>query len=1105
MTCPACPPAATAAGVSPALIPDRLIPDRHESAAAFFGNLFGTSDFPPRWRCGTWTAELGWLHVASDALIFLAYLAIPLGLLGVMAWRAAAAAGTPRDRWRAAVPFPKLTAAFALFVLMCGVGHLLEAVIFWHPVYRLAGVWKALTAAVSVGTAVALLRTAPRLLALPDAARLAASLRDQKALLRGVIDASPHATFWKDADGRYLGCNGVFPAYVGEADEAGVVGKTDLDFGMAPGDADHYRACDRRVMDSGEPILDLEEQIDLRGDRRDLLTSKIPLRDAAGAVCGVVGVFADVTDRKRAERDLQNSLSELAESHAEVEKLSLLASKNRHPVLITAPDTTIEWVNDAFTELTGYAAEEAVGRTPEFLLSPDADPAALAGIDAALADGRPVSAEVLQRHRGGRDYWIELEIDSVRGDAGEVVRLVATQQDISARRAAEAQRLRDLAEIEKLGLVAKATRHSVIIADARGRVEWVNDAFTALTGYTLEEVAGEKPGDVLQGPDTCPETKTRIGETLRRGEAVCEEIVNYCKGGTGYPIRLEIEPVRDDVGAIVNFVAIQVDLREQKAQEAALLEAKNAAEAANRTKSAFLANMSHEIRTPLNGILGFADVLRAGDAGPEQTEEYLDTIRSSGDHLLELINDILDLSKVEAGKMEFEPVRCDPHAVIAAVLSSLRVKAVEKGLTLECRWAGEAPETVVTDPGRLRQLLTNLVGNAIKFTESGSVRLLAALEDDAETGEPRFVVEVHDTGEGVPADKLETIFKPFAQADASVTRRHGGTGLGLAIGRKVAEGLGGTLTATSRVGWGSVFRLAVDPGNLRGVARRSAVSGDSVNGFSAVPPADGAPPAGPAGGEPGAVRAGARVLLVEDGEVNRRLIGVVLGRAGVTPAEAVDGRAGVDAATAAAAAGEPFDLILMDMQMPVLDGYAAAAELRAGNLRTAAGAPVPVIALTAHAMDGDRDRCLAAGCTDYLSKPVRPADLLAKLAALLPADADAAEDCEPPDGPVLCELAPGDEDLREVAADFAASLPARIGDCRTHLAAGDRAGLERAAHQLKGAGGTLGFAPLTAPAAALESAAADPGAGEEALEDLLADLADLTARVRVDDDAAVPA
>ena len=1081
-TCPACPPTGAAETAA-----------RHESASAFFADLFATADFPPRWRCGSWPAEVGWLHVGSDCLIFAAYLAIPLGLLGVMAWRAKRAGGTLVQKWRAAVPFPKLTVAFAAFVLMCGVGHLLEAVIFWHPVYRFAGLWKALTAVVSVGTAIALLRTAPRLLALPDAARAGAELRDQTALLRGVIDASPHATFWKDTDGRYLGCNGVFPQYVGQDDEAGVVGKTDLDFGMDREDAMHFRAVDRRVMDGGEPVLNFEEQIDLRGDRRDLSTSKVPLRDAGGAVRGVVGVFADVTDRKRAERDLKNSLLELADSHAEVEKLSLLASTNRHAVLINSPDTAIEWVNEAFTRQTGYSAEEAVGRKPDFLLSPDADPATLAEIDAALAAGRPVSAEVLQRTKDGHDYWIALEIEHALDDAGNLTRFVATQTAIGDRKAAEAQRLQDLAEIEKLGLVARATRHSVIIADARGRVEWVNDAFTALTKYTLEDVLGEKPGDVLQGPDTCPETKLRIGAQLRRGEAVSEEIINYCKEGDGYPIRLEIEPVKNDAGEIVNFVAIQVDLRERKAQEAALLEAKDAAEAANRTKSAFLANMSHEIRTPLNGILGFADVLRAGGATAEETGEYLDTIRSSGDHLLGLINDILDLSKVEAGKMEFEPVRCDPHAVIAAVLSSLRVKAVEKGLTLECRWAGAAPETIVTDPGRLRQLLTNLVGNAIKFTESGSVRLMAALEDDPDGAGPRFVVEVHDTGEGVAADKLEAIFEPFAQADASVTRRHGGTGLGLAIGRKVAEGLGGTLSATSRVGWGSVFRLSVHPGDMRGVATREAVSGDSVNDFPGEPSAQSATPA--AG--PAAVRADARVLLVEDGEVNRRLIRVVLERAGVTPAEAVDGRAGVDAALAAAAAGDPFELILMDMQMPVLDGYAAAAELRA------AGFDAPVVALTAHAMDGDRDRCLAAGCTDYLTKPVRPADLLAKLAEHLPAGADPEEPGPAPADPVVCTLGPEDADLRGLAAEFAASLPGRLAECRDALAAGDRGGLETAAHKWKGAGGTLGFDPFTAPADRLERAA--PDADDAALEELMDELAALTARVRTGGPAGEPA
>ena len=776
-------------------------------------------------------------------------------------------------------------------------------------------------------------------------ARLNGEIAAREAQLRSVIDASPYALFWKDAGGRYLGCNPAFPAYVGRDDPAGVVGNTDLDFGMAPDDAEQYRACDRRIVETGEPLLNHAEQIDLRGDRRDLLTNKVPLRGPGGAVEGTVGVFVDVTDRVRAERRLEESMMELADSHAEIEKLSLLASHSRHAVLVNGPDTRIEWVNPAFTRMTGYPADEAVGRTPDFLIGDGTDPATLARIDAALAARRPVCEEVLQYRRDGSTYWIELEIDPVFDDSGEVVRLVATQTDISERRAAEAQRRTDLAEIEKLGLVARATRHSVIIADARGRAEWVNDAFTALTQYTLDDVRGKKPGEVLQGPDTCPETKRRIGERLRRGESVCEEIVNYCKAGIGYPIRLEIEPVRrpgadpGDRDAIVNFVAIQVDLREQKAQEAALREAKEAAEAANRTKSAFLANMSHEIRTPLNGILGFADVLRGGGTDEAQTAEYLDTIRSSGDHLLGLINDILDLSKVEAGRMEFEPVRCDPHAILCDVLSVLRVGAAGRGLSLECRWGGEVPETVLTDPGRLRQVLTNVVGNAVKFTAAGSVRVFAAVERDAAAGSSQLVVEVHDTGEGIAADKLETIFEPFAQADASVTRRHGGTGLGLAICRKIAEALGGSLTVTSRVGWGSVFKLTVDAGDPAGVPVHDPAPDEAVRGDAAATPGDGpARLTAAAGVDPVGDLSGLRVLLVEDGEVNRKLIGVVLRRAGVAPVEAHDGRAGADAALAAAAAGDPFDVILMDMQMPVLDGYAAAAELRAAGLSVRGGA-----------------------------------------------------------------------------------------------------------------------------------------------------------------------
>ena len=262
---------------------------------------------------------------------------------------------------------------------------------------------------------------------------------------------------------------------------------------------------------------------------------------------------------------------------------------------------------------------------------------------------------------------------------------------------------------------------------------------------------------------------------------------------------------------------IQEEITEKEQVQADLVKAKEAAEAADRAKSQFLANISHEIRTPLNGILGFTKLLlQEADSGdPAVRREFLEVIRASGEHLLELINDILDLSKIESKQMEVERITCSPYQVMAEVVSMLRVRSQEKGLKLETTWAGPIPETIRTDPARLRQLLVNLVGNAIKFTAAGAVQLVTRLI--MTDGRPQLEIHVIDTGVGIPADKLETIFEPFVQADLSVTRQFGGTGLGLAISRRIAATLGGTVTAESRVGAGSTFTATIDTGPLEGV------------------------------------------------------------------------------------------------------------------------------------------------------------------------------------------------------------------------------------------------------------------------------------------------
>lgn len=506
----------------------------------------------------------------------------------------------------------------------------------------------------------------------------------------------------------------------------------------------------------------------------------------------------------------------------------------------------------------------------------------------------------------------------------------------------------------------------------------------------------------------------------------------------------------------------EIAQREQVQKD--LERAKDAAEAASRAKSEFLANMSHEIRTPLNGILGFADLLLKGadNGDEEERREYLETIHNSGRHLLHLINDILDLSKIEAGQLEIEQVWCPSHQLLSEVVSVLRVRAHEKGLHLRLEWTGDVPERIRTDPARLRQLLTNLMGNAVKFTEAGSVRVAAEVIREGERG--KLVVRVIDTGVGIPPEKQKSIFDPFVQADNSVTRRYGGTGLGLAISRRIARALGGDLTVASAPGEGSTFTASIDVGPWQKLVLREAPPTEVLSSRSNRKHNDDSPTLPPA-----------EILLVEDGSTNRKLISLVLRRAGAHVTTAENGLVGVEMATTT-----PFDLIIMDMQMPIMDGYTATTTLRGQ------GVTVPVIALTAHAMKGDEEKCLAAGCTGYLTKPIDSDRLIRMIGEELRncgawnvgenQPALVAEDATEGDssvGPLVSSLPMDDQDFREIVVEFRDRLNEQIGDMKQAAAEQDLPRLKGLAHWLKGSGGTAGFAILSASGSRLQQLADD--------------------------------
>jgi PAS domain S-box-containing protein len=561
----------------------------------------------------------------------------------------------------------------------------------------------------------------------------------------------------------------------------------------------------------------------------------------------------------------------------------------------------------------------------------------------------------------------------------------------------------------------------------------------ALTGCTRDELIGAPFKSYFTDPERA---EAGIKLVLREKKVTDYELTACARDGKLTVVSYNATTFYDRGRTLQGVFAAARDVTERKRVEAELEQAKAAAESASQTKSDFLASMSHEIRTPMNAIIGIADLLAKTTLTPEQ-HKYVQIFRRAGDNLLHLINDILDLSKVEASQLELERTGFSLSDLLEKVIEIVAVRAAEKRLDLACDVAPDAALDVIGDPTRLRQVLLNLLGNAIKFTDRGAVTLRVARDQSARSPSA-LQFTISDTGIGIPREKLGAVFERFTQADSSTTRRYGGSGLGLTISKRLVELMGGRIWVTSEVGIGSEFSFAL-PFDIWSGANRPAVAPIGAGPERPLPPL--------------------RILLVEDSVDNRF----------ITTAYLRDTPYVIEVAENGAVACEKFeagdyDLVLMDRQMPVMDGLTATRAMRAWE-QARDRIPTPIIALTASALKGDQEQCMAAGCTAYLTKPIKQDVLLHAIAGL-----DVIAHTTSPDSGETAIIVRADPILADLIPVFLRHCHENLTVMREALSVADFGTIQDIAHSIRGAGGSYGFQRLTDIGAALELAA-DQGDG----------------------------
>jgi PAS domain S-box-containing protein len=820
---------------------------------------------------------------------------------------------------------------------------------------------------------------------------------------------------------------------------------------LHPDDAPGYTAAFQRAVTERVPFRAETRARCANGSWRLLGSYAEPRLSADGEYLGHVGLSSDITERKRSEEALRES----------EERFRIMADSCPTGIWVTDTQGGTRFINRAYEKFCGMTSGQLEGDGWRSLLHPDDAQEFVEEFQRALQEHVPFRAQQRSRRADGEWRWIESRAVPRFAPSGEFLGLVGTSQDITERKQTE-QALQG--SEEKFRQLAENIREVFFILPLEGKeIIYVSPAYEQIWGRTCDSLY-QNPWAWQEAihPDDL-ERYQALAARQMKGDPVESEYRIRTPDGLEKWIRARTSPIRDKDGEPIRIVGIAEEVTDQKRYEAELIHAREGAEAANRSKSRFLANMSHEIRTPMNGVIGMIQLLLETDLTSEQ-QQYATLAQSSGRTLLALIDDILDLSKIEAGKITLEKTSFNLGESVDGVVGLQSVQANAKGLRFEARVSSEIPRLLRGDVHRLRQILTNLSSNAIKFTDTGEVTVAAALErQGAGTVTVRFTIS--DTGIGIRPEQAAVLFTPFTQADASTTRRYGGTGLGLAICKQLVAMMGGAIGLESREGRGSTFwftavfdlplpnqiQAANGPKNRRVHDRRGASRTASD----------------------------ARILVAEDNTTNRIVALAQLRKLGYR-ADAVEN--GAEAVAAVESGG--YGLVLMDCQMPVMDGFEATRRIRESMIPGVPG--IPIIALTASAMSADRERCLAEGMNDYLSKPVDLARLGDLLAMWLPVAGavesgagqhfreQAAADVNVFNAKDLMERLMGDREIAGIILkEFLEGTPSQLNKLRQHLDAANAPGMRFEAHTLKGAAATVAADSLREIALAMERAGSD--------------------------------